>query len=217
MIDNFQNRSKRPTLANPFGVHYFYTEGQLTEPTYIQSLRDHFAPYYRAAQNRIDFVFPSQSSGTTTVKLARFAVKDLSKRIKAGETIDYAWVIFDKDDHPLAEVKEAISIVEKANLPDVKVSALNSNECFEVWLCLHFDYLEAALGRESLFRRLRDKLHLQNSYTKHKAVTLKEMEQADGNLDRAIKFAERLDRLHGVENPSSGMYKLAKMMRQYFE
>ena len=64
-----------------------------------------------------------------------------------------------------------------------------SNDAFEVWLLLHFIYLDAALDRKTLKNKLGKLL---NGYKKGKPGIYKRIKQRGGGIDVAIKHSKKL-------------------------
>ena len=57
------------------------------------------------------------------------------------------WVVFDKDDNQ--DFDQAIALAKKEGL-----NVAWSNECFELWLLLHFQDLKSAIGRDDYYSKL---------------------------------------------------------------
>lgn len=72
-------------------------------------------------------------------------MKPLKKR--SLKTYSEVWVVFDKDDNQ--DFDEAIALAKKEGL-----NVAWSNECFELWLLLHFQDLKSAINRDNYYSKL---------------------------------------------------------------
>lgn len=194
MPRRFQDRRKfdsRPERA----VIYIYSEGTVTEPNYFTAIKREL----RLAQVDIRPIGTSRS----TLSLVDFVIAE-----KGINSQDEFWVVFDRDDH--TDFNKAI---EKGEANGLGVAY--SNECFELWFILHFEYLSSALGRENFAVKL-TKL-LTEKYAKNMDVysRIKDKESA------AIRNAKKLEEMHSKagttslqgRTPSTTVYKLVEHLR----
>jgi hypothetical protein len=107
-------------------------EGEKTEPNYFES--------FRVPKNVTDV----RGVGENPSKLVRSA-QDLNDR---GD-YDQVWCVFDRDSWPLEDFNNAIS---SATAQGFKVAY--SNEAFELWYILHFEYLNAGIPRKDYISKL---------------------------------------------------------------
>lgn len=158
-------------------------EGEKTEPNYFRSLiKD--SKYSRVVDANI------KGEGMSTCALVKRTL-ELKKEFEESRNIpfDRVWVVFDKDD--FKDFNEAIELAKK-----LKIKAAWSNESFELWYYLHFEYLDTAIKRDSYIKKLNTEIRKlkkdkQFKYKKNDAnfyVLLKSI----GNEDNAKKFAKRL-------------------------
>ena len=111
-------------------------EGTKTEPNYFRAL----------LRNNTSVVIKGEGQGALDlVDKASRIKKDLER--KNDMSFDHVWVVFDKDDR--GDFNEAI---KKANKLDFKSAW--SNESFELWFCLHFEYLHTPIGRSDYIKKL---------------------------------------------------------------
>jgi hypothetical protein len=100
-------------------------EGEQTEPNYFNC--------FRPANIVV------RGYGFNTDSLVNKAI-DVRKKDDMG--FDQVWCVFDRDDFPPWNVNEAFRLARTNN---IKIAY--SNESFELWFCLHFHYIDAALDR----------------------------------------------------------------------
>lgn len=155
-------------------------EGKQTEPNYFRRF---------ATGNAVDV----EAVGTGRNTLA--VVEEAQRLREVGERdapYDEVWVVFDKDDFPPDHFNQAIRMAENAGF-----HAAYSNQAFELWYVLHFDYTDTALSRQQYERRLTE--HLGRAYRKNDLMLYNDLlpKQED-----AIRNAERLLASYPNHNPA---------------
>ena len=118
-------------------------------------------------------------------------------------------MVFDKDDH--TGFNQAI---ERAAAEEVHVAY--SNECFELWFILHFEFLNTAIGRAKYYEKLTELLS-----RKYNKSTPDIYNLIKSNESIAIRNAKNLEKMHsdaGVtsyerRDPSTSVYKLVERLR----
>ena len=159
-------------------------EGAQTERLYFESFR---------VPGR---VLEVRGTGMNTLSLVNEAMRlreeeESRLRRRGLEGFDQCWCVFDHDAFPPGDFNSAI---DKARANHFRVAY--SNEAFELWYLLHFDYHEAALHRNQYCEKLTELLG--RRYEKSSAT----MYQALLNRQQAaIRNAKALLKLHGVDNP----------------
>ena len=200
----FKKRKSSKTLQRKVGNRgkpkdriLIVCEGEQTEPNYFKSF-----PVSSAHVEPIGV-------GENTLSLVKTAkkIKDLS--LKGGEPFDQVWCVFDRDSHSQQNYNEAFQFAERNN---IKVAY--TNEAFELWYLLHFNYYTTAMSRES-FQRMLDNL-LNKKYKKND----REMyEKLLSKQETAIRNAERLIDYHENCNPncnpSTTVFKLVKELNKF--
>jgi hypothetical protein len=194
MARNFSKR--RYGVRREKKVVYIYSEGEVTEPMYFGSLKKEL----RLSEVHV----VPLGTGFATLKLVQFAMGEIAT--KEG---DYeSWVVFDKDDH-----KGFNEAVDTATANGIGVAY--SNECFELWYILHFEYLQTALGRKNLFgSKLSNSLGVKYEKNMDVFPYLKDL------IGTAIRNAKKLETMHtkdGISScekrtPSTTVYKLVERL-----
>lgn len=150
-------------------------EGTKTEPKYFKRFRLSFATVLVIGL------------GKNTAKLVDDALE-----LKRTYEPDRCWCVFDRDSFPAEHVNAAF---QKAKTHGCLVAM--SNECFELWYLLHFDYIDAALSRDRYSAMLSERLGFK--YEKNSEAMY---ERLLTNQDSAIRNAKRLLATHGALNPA---------------
>ncbi len=84
------------------------------------------------------------------IQLIEYAKKSLSTAARfKGLDIDQVYIVFDKDDLTRTQLDMAFSL---ADANDYKI--LFSNECFDLWVLLHYEDCNRPLSRKEIYRKL---------------------------------------------------------------
>jgi hypothetical protein len=152
---------RRAAQRAPFDRVLVVSEGEKTEPQYIQEIRRDF----RLNTTNVR-VLPS-ALGTEPIQVVDYAEYlfrngDHAKGIEPF-SFDRVFAVFDRDEH--ASYRQALAKADALdgklkNDADETVSfrAIASVPCFEVWLLLHFEDVQAPISRNDVYERLR--IHL---------------------------------------------------------
>lgn len=148
---------------------------------------------------------------------------------KTYKDFTHKWIVIDRD---IQRVNGGGHSKENFNLAlqqakKEKVEVAYSNDAFELWYLLHFDYIETALLRDEINKRLIKKLKEKNShkfaqldkdgikqanFTKHIYEELKSFQET------AIRNAQKLLESYGSDynpennNPSTTVHKLVEIL-----
>lgn len=215
-----QNRKKRShdfklPKANSFLI---VTEGSRTEPYYFNGLKSMIMDYVGGTVDIIEVPqIDIYGEGTSTERLISITEEYVSKAKIIYQNI---WVVFDKDDFP--DFDSAVNLgVSKG------FSVGWSNQSFEYWLFLHFEYSDADLHRSQWNEKL-DTLFIKYNLTEDGyQKNLKDIYyllDSLGGIDVAIRNAKRrmADYQAGIDKPSkmapgTTVYKLVEQLRSYLK
>ena len=169
-------------------------EGAKTEPNYFKK--------FRVPKTVIDV----KGVGENPSRLVQSAIK---LKEDADEEYDQVWCVFDRDDWPPQDFNNAIYKAESHNL---KVAY--SNEAFELWYVLHFEFLNTGIPRDDYIKkmaRLLGKKYQKNSDTIY--------DELQNRQETAIRNAEKLLASYnpsnpGQDNPSTTVHLLVKELNQ---
>ena len=152
-------------------------EGEKTEPNYFKALVK--------GRNSQVLTATIEGEGANTKSLIDIAIK---RRALSPIHFDVTWAVFDKDD--FVDFNEAIEYAKSNG-----VNTAWSNEAFELWYYLHFQYLDTQVGRhqyiEMLTREVR-KVYPQFEYKKNDEGMYQLLAEI-GNQEQAIKSAKALE------------------------
>lgn len=151
-------------------------------------------------------------AGANTESLVREAIKQKKMAGRRGLKFDQIWCVFDKDDFPYGNVQKAFQLAKKEN-----VLIAFSNEAFELWYLLHFDYVSTEIGRDAYISKLKTKMT--GGYEKNSKDTYSKLQQYQ---KIAIKNAKRLydsyaNVGHIKNKPSTTVFKLVEELNKYIQ
>ena len=161
-------------------------EGTKTEPHYFEALIKNYISTVREVT--------IEGEGRATVALVdrTLEIKQELER-KNAMSFDRVWVVFDKDDFD--DFNDAI---KKAN--KLGFHSAWTNEAFELWYYLHFEYLDTGIGRADYINKLEEafKEKLGDSHFEYKKGNpdIYSLLQQYGREDLAKRFAQQLRGLY---------------------
>lgn len=124
-------------------------EGKKTEPNYFNGLIE----YYRIRLLAdVDVI----GTGCNTASLVTEALRIKNERERRSDIFyDEVWCVFDRDSFPPNQFNQALTLAGKSN-----IQVAYSNEAFELWYLLHFDYLDTGITRQQYCHKLNQKLRV---------------------------------------------------------
>jgi len=129
--DKGKELGRAPTRTRELRPRFLIVcEGEQTEPNYFKSFR-------------VSVDVKVIGTGRSTTDLVEYAkmLKNKAKRNQQAYTA--VWVVFDRDDFSPESFNRAIEQAERAGF-----GVAYSNEAFELWYVLHFDYMDSAISRQ---------------------------------------------------------------------
>lgn len=115
----------------------------------------------------------------------------VEEAIRLGEGYEQAWCVFDRDSFPAQDFNAAITKAKHAGF-----SVAYSNEAFEIWYLLHFDFHTSALSRTLYAEKLSERLgrpYKKNDPTIFEALRPRQVQ--------AVKHARNLLASYSSHNP----------------
>ncbi|MFP4187374.1 MAG: RloB family protein [Acholeplasmataceae bacterium] len=220
-------------MLKQFGRHLFYSEGTRTEPLYVADMKKALRRRYRMTASDI-VVVTNERGGRNTLGLVDYAIRDVAKRIERGESVDHVWIFYDRDSFRKDDFDNAYNRIiaknkakyrnddgDSCDQNGTRWHALWSNECFELWVLLHFRYSDASLSRADYIPLIDASLareHSDVTYSKNEGRLFRLLERY-GNIRNAVRWAKKLDRSLAnptvKNNPSTGIYQLMEYFSRY--
>ncbi len=211
-----KDSKRKVNVRNKRKYYLIVCEGTKTEPNYFESLKEDLPKGVLTAY-QIDI----EGTGRNTRSLVTEA-----KRIKesyqqqTSRPIDKLWVVFDKDSFTANDFNSAIQQCETSR---PKIGCAWSNEAFELWYLLHFNYYNTPIDRARYQRlieqNLRPNVGAAFRYQKNSKEMYKLLKQ-HGDQEVAIRNAERLAQLYigqhdyANQNPCTMVFELVKELME---
>lgn len=177
-------------------------EGTKTEPLYFESL---------GAQYKCDVFVEGMGQSPRCVVESAIPYKEYI--LPRGSV----WAVFDRDSFDSEEFNNAINRGEANG-----IRCAWSNEAFELWFLLHFDYRNTAESRDKYSKLLTKKLG--EKYAKNQPDILSKMMAAGGSMENAVANAKRLERnwedadtRYARHNPRTKVFALVEDMLEMGE
>ncbi len=202
----YERRAKRQQERKPKIIAcriLIVCEGEKTEPYYFRSFD---------VINNGSFVYDitAKGYGLNTVGVVDKAI-ELNK--KNDGLYDAVWAVFDKDSFSDDNFNRAIDKAEQNN-----INVAWSNEAFELWYLLHFQYRNTPMCRDDYQREIAKAVNAKSnnklcySYKKNNKDNCRIINEY-GSLDDAIRNAKKLhdtfvDNSYSKHNPCTTVYKL---------
>ena len=178
------------------------TEGEKTEPQYIEILRRE----YRNTTIKIK----REDTGLSAKSLLRRAQEYKRRNNRRNPDFDEIWIIFDVDANPVRTINQ---VIQEARDSDIKIAI--SNPCLELWLVLHCQDQTGYIEREQIQRMARTL-----GMIKRKDIALGAHRTLIDKYDEARNRAKKLEIMHRNnnsklwENPSSQIWKFVDRLIQ---
>ncbi len=186
-----------------------YCEGENTEPEYFKSF----------PVNTETEVF-AMGLGRSKTALVEKVVELLEEGGFLKDQANYdedrqLWCVFDFDENEETKAREDFNnAIELAHRHDLKVAY--SNDAFELWLVLHYQFIESALTRFEYYEILSKQMNL--NYEKEgktkafaKALYWLLLEKQPEAIQHATRLHElKKDQNYCDQNPCTTVYKLVK-------
>lgn len=209
-IDNavkkrFERKENKRKIDERNKLVYFLIvcEGEKTEPNYFKAFEKNLPK--NTVELEIDGV------GRNTIGLVKYAIE---YRDNSCRKFDRVWVVFDKDDFSAGNFDAAI-LKASAN----KINCAWTNEAFELWFLLHFQYICTGLNRHDYISYLEREVRKKSgnsaySYLKNDPGTFSVL-QSFGNQSQAILWARQLkqtytDQRYSTHNPCTFVHELVE-------
>ncbi|MBE8715322.1 RloB family protein [Sphingobacterium hungaricum] len=206
-FSRIDQRRKRDT-RNMRQYFLIVCEGAETEPNYFEGLKDDL-PKGTLTTHQIEV----QGTGRNTQSLLDEAMRLRAWMQKySTRKVDRLWIVFDKDSFTAQDFNGAIQRCHNEG-----IGCAWSNEAFELWYLLHFDYFENGMGRDVYKKMIEDRLKssLGNSFRYRKnSPNMYAILRKFGSLEVAIRNAKRLakkyegDRDYSSQNPCTMVFAL---------
>ena len=168
-------------------------EGTETEPSYFRSFR---VP-------RV--VISIEGLGKNPTQVVEHAITRAKE-----EEFDQVWCVFDRDSFLVSDISKAFALAQKN---DIQIAY--SNEAFELWYILHYEFLNTAIPRSDHSKKLSNligKPYAKNSHDMYDDL-LSLQPIAIRNADRLLQEYPKPNPV--TDNPSTTIHQLVKELNRF--
>ena len=204
-----KTNSEQNKYSNP-GRWLILTEGARTEPSYMENLISRINEA-TAPENPITADIRGMGRNTVSLVASVDAFYDYIDEEYGRVQTPYEniAILFDKDCFSEGQFNKAVEMAHKLDkrLPLTNVYPVWSNESFELWLNLHFSYIDSDLDRDALNDRLTEIFRKKGLLTRKETYATHgkshehlydEIIECGGSLTNAVKFSRELSgKYHG--------------------
>ncbi|MCX5410628.1 RloB family protein [Streptomyces sp. NBC_00059] len=207
-------KKKTPPELRPREV-YVLTEGEVTEPGFVEYVRDHGTPKHPGQS--VEILFKNLTAPTKRRKplpLVEEAIPYVASAEKAAkkaglEETDWnwpqVWCLFDRDQH-----KDIPTAFSRAAQAGVRIAY--SHPCFELWRLFHYQNYTSTFG--GVCDSAADRVKQQPGFAQTYGPTIRSVspetakrvmpEQLRGRYEKARKFAEQRNATHAGRTDQTG-------------
>jgi len=193
-------------------------EGTKTEPNYFEAIKKTFPPKVLNTYE-IDI----KGTGTSALKIVEIADKKRAKAARNNRIYDEVWTVFDRDSFPIVDFNNAIF-----KGIDINIYTAWSNEAFELWYILHFQFRNTGMSRTEYEKIIEKEMNgafkkagIRETFKyKKNSPEMYDLLQKYGDESQAIKWAKKLDANfsgdtnYSSHNPCTKVYKLIEKLNE---
>ena len=173
-------------------------EGKATEPNYFNELKRRLPK---------DIIILPKGDGRNTLGLVAWAESEQTILKRTGESPDEVWIVMDKDSFPDHKFDNAIQRAQSKGF-----NLAWSNECFELWILLHFEDVTHTIARKDIYKKLSHYFGFNYEKDGKNKCLYSLIIEKGGDEDKAITRAEKLWQNKVLpfskSNPATGVYRL---------
>lgn len=186
-----EEQKRKKNIRNKRKYYLIVCEGEATEPNYFEGLKQDL-PKGVLTSYQIDV----EGTGRNTESLLKEALR-LKEEYQKNQNrlVDRLWVVFDRDSFTPQNFNTAIQRCDNSD-----IGCAWSNEAFELWYLLHFQYYENAMSRRDYKGLIEGCLKplLGNGFRYEKnSEQMYALLKEHGSQDNAIRNAKRLVERYG--------------------
>ncbi len=207
-----QETSRKQDIRAKRRYYLIVCEGTKTEPNYFNGLKKNLPP---GVIDTVDLEVEGTGHNTLTVIDDAQKISTRLERL-SGRLFDEVWAVFDRDSFPDQNFNNAI-----AKGQDVGIHCAWTNEAFELWYLLHFQFFQNGMSRDDyealIERELSEKMGRPYSYQK-KSEEMYQLLRDYGDLKQAIARAKQLEAAfagrtdYANHNPCTKVYELIEKL-----
>lgn len=134
MVKSKFSRDNKTNKKEQLPIILIVCEGERTEPNYFNR--------FEVTNIKIE----PRGIGDNTIRLVEYAIEE-----SQNNDYDQVWCVFDKDSFPKDNFNRAVQLAQNNDF-----GIAYSNESFELWYILHFEFLNSQITRDQYIKKLND-------------------------------------------------------------
>ena len=183
-------------------------EGEKTEPNYFKSFKTNVKSFV--------YTIETLGEGSNTRDLVKRTIR---ARDNSSQLYDSVWAVFDRDSFSPNNFNGAIELAKNN-----KIKVGWSNEAFELWYLLHFQYRNTSMSRADYKKAIEDEINAKIVETskskspkkfeyKKNSTEMYSILEKYGDQKQAVLWAKKLDSNHlcinyAIHNPCTRIHSL---------
>lgn len=207
-----RTEGRKGGIRNQIKYFLIVCEGEKTEPHYFEALKKDLPN---------DIRLKIEGTGKNTLSLVDEVIRIRDKKVMdSGIPFEQTCVVFDRDNFPKQNFNSAI---QRCYDSTDQINCAWSNEAFELWYLLHFQFFQHAMSRhdyQKLLEREISKSLGKGRKFKYKKSSdqMYEVLKEHGDLSKAISNAKSLEILfegdsnYADQNPCTKVHLLILML-----
>ncbi len=201
-----RNLSRTSKKKNVLPFILIVCEGVKTEPNY-------FKWYVKNCRQQINIEIKGAGRNTLSlVEYAKFICNEIQS--KSDMIFDQVWCVFDKDSFEINLYNRAFQFCDKEGF-----HIAYSNECFEIWFLLHFNYYNTGMTRQDVIHKL-NAIFLEKFSIEYKKDIEGIYDLLKSRQSEAIRNAKKLEisyktKKKHLQNPSTSVHVLVEELKKY--
>lgn len=212
LTKKYAKKTAKRSQRRVIGRILIVCEGKKTEPNYFNA--------FKRINNGVYLLdLEVGGGGINTKQVVEEAVRLKVNAEKRKMPYDAVWAVFDRDSFPANNFNSAIAKAEAHG-----VMSAWSNEAFELWYLLHFEYRDTPMSRVDYGNAIAQHINASPLYTSKKQYSYVKNGKSHyddmkryGDLEQAIANATRLDGVYNDaryanHNPRTKVYLLVLQM-----
>lgn len=209
-----EEQKRKKNIRKKRKYYLIVCEGEATEPNYFEGLKQDL-PKGVLMSYQIDI----EGTGRNTESLLKEALRLKEEYLKnKSRPVDRLWVVFDRDSFTPQNFNTAI-----IRCDNLDIGCAWSNEAFDLWYLLHFQYYENAMSRRNFKGLIEGSLKplLGNNFRYEKnSEQMYDLLKEHGSQEDAIRNAKRLAERYSERknysnhNPCTMVWKLVEELME---
>lgn len=163
---------------------------------------------FQVDRQRVDLI--TVGTGMNTDSLVEEAIRHTGVAECAGKPFSEVWCVFDRDSFPMHNFDRAFQLARNS-----RIKLAWTNEAFELWYLLHFNYHDTGISRNDYKTKLKPHIDYDKADAEIYVKMIPNQETALRNARNLENYWKRLGEDHPErQNPSTAVHKLVEFLNE---